>query len=265
MIKHKKYQLVMFMLCISVMLTSGCVEQVSNSGQQLLDEGKELFYNGVDYCQETIPESIKSLDQYIKNIPIESLFVIPEEPRIIEAISNLEPIDSNIIDYFKGYHATADGANAIINILDNEGNIEIGFDGTRDEYEKVSKIVTKWTPIIGNYNDLVYSARAYDKNNPDTIKEYYKSLGLFCFEISIIYTHIWWKPSYAIIGKLYRCSGLNSLAFKCPSVISYILSTAHWGLRNYLTDKTTDSATLLIDELTANQISFDIKGIFNSD
>jgi len=256
-----KIKIIMVILCTSIVLISGCTEQTSRSTQNLLGEGKKLFYNAYEYCQEKLPKSIESLDHYIKNISAESLFVTPEDPRIIEAISNLEPIDSDTIDYFYGYHATADGANAVINILDNEGNMEIGFDGSRDEYEKVSKIVTKWTPIIGNYNNLVYSAKAYDKNNPDTIKEYYKSLGLFCFEISIIYTHIWWKPSYAIIGKLYRGSGLNNLAFKCPSVISYILSTAHWGLRNYLTDKTTDSAALLIDELTTNRITFDIKNI----
>ena len=107
--------------------------------------------------------------------------------------------------------------------------MEIGFKGTREEYDRISNIVTKWTPIIGNYNNLVYSARAYDENDPETIKEYYKNIGLFCFEIAIIYTHIWWKPSYAIVGTLYRGSGLNRLAFKCPSAISYVLSTAHWG------------------------------------
>ena len=142
--------------------------------------------------------------------------------------------------------------------------MDIGFKGTREEYEKISKVVTKWTPIIGNYNRLIYSARAYDDNDQESIKEYYISLGLFCFEISIIYTHIWWKPTYAIVGSLYRMSGLNRLAFKCPTLISYILSSAHWGLRNYLTDKTTDSAEILIDNMTTDIVIPDINKIINN-
>ena len=121
--------------------------------------------------------------------------------------------------------------------------------------------MTKWTPIIGNYNELVYAARAYNESDPETIKEYYQALGLFCFEVSIIYSNVWWKPTYAIVGKVYRISGLNRLAFRCPSAISYILSTAHWGLRNYLTNTATYSAEHLIDQLTKNEIIPEIKRI----
>ena len=120
MIQNKKIKTILLILCISIVLTSGCIEQTTNTGHQLLDEGKKLIYNVVEYCQDTLPESLESLDQYIKNIPIESLFVLPEDPIIIKAISNLDTIDSNTLDYFQGYHAATDGANAVINILDNE-------------------------------------------------------------------------------------------------------------------------------------------------
>jgi hypothetical protein len=259
---NKKIKTILFILCFTTVLISGCTEQYS--GHQLIDEGKRLLSNGLDFYQSTLPESIESLKQYIINIPLESLFISSENSIFIESISNLNTIDESTQDYFEDYHAVADGANAIINILDTEGNMDIGFKGNREEYERVSKIVTKWSPIIGNYNNLIYSARDYDENEPETIKEYYKNLGLFCFELAIIYTHVWWKPSYLIIGKLYRGSGLNRLAFKCPSLISYILSSAYWGLCNYLNEKTTDSAKLLIDELTATKISFDIKQIFSN-
>lgn len=65
------------------------------------------------------------------------------------------------------------------------------------------------------------------------------------------------------MGKLYRVSGLNRLAFKCPSAISYILSNAHWGLRDYLTNTATDSAEGLIDKLTENEATPDTKRVVN--
>jgi hypothetical protein len=258
-----RLKVIVFTIFITILLTSGCLDQAKKTGEQIWDAGKKTTQDVYNIFSENIPLYLKNLREFIDDIPIESLLIQPEDPKIVNGIASLPKINDETLNYYERYHSFSDGANAVINIMGREGNMDIGFKGTREEYEKVSKVVSKWTPLIGDYNRLIDSAKTYDKNNDESIKEYYTALGLFCLEMSLIYTHVWWKPTYSIVGSIYRWSGLNRLAFKCPSLIAYILSSAHWGLRSYLTNTTTESAEQLIDWMSKIEVIPHLRRIFN--
>ena len=92
-------------------------------------------------------------------------------------------------------------------------------------------------------DDLEY----FDISNPDSVEEYHKALALFGLEMTVIYATVWYTPSFKIVGMVYRWSGLNRFAFKYPTLISFILSKAHWGIRGTLVEGSTGIADYIFD------------------
>lgn len=161
-----------------------------------------------------------------------------DEDKLITGIASLKPLDGKTIDSFESYRNFVDHVNLLFKFLNREGGYNFQFlKGTRDEYEKLSKIVSEYSPLINNYNKVIYAARNHSNKNPESAKEFYKALGVFGLEFTIIYTTMWYSPSFKIVGKLYRWSGLNKIAFKYPTIVSFILSKSHWGIRGVLVEK----------------------------
>ena len=275
-------QTTIFAIVSSILLLSGCIkigddkpavdipditipsikipEFIGNATdrvKQYFDEGISAITNDVSNAVDVIDNNIKKvleeLNHYIDSIPDKYKIIIPEDIGIVNGIAKLETIDNTTLGNSQGYKEFADNVNTILEFINREGGLDIEhLKGTTDEYKEVSKLITRLTPLVDNYNALVLSAKAYDENDPESIRAYYKALGLFCLEVGLIYSHVWYKTSYAVVGKVYRVSGLNRLAFKCPTLISAILGKAHWGLRNYLTNKTTETVGIIVMGLPQN-------------
>lgn len=163
-------------------------------------------------------------------------------------ISKLPPLDINKVETFEQYKKFADGFNAMAKILNEKTDIfEVPyFEATKEEYEKVSKVITEYAPLIDNYNDVIFSAKAFNKNDNKTIEKFYTESGQFAFETAIIVGMVFASASYAVVGTAYRASGLNVLAFKCGACVSVVLQETHWALRTALVEGSSQIAQGII-------------------
>jgi hypothetical protein len=224
MVSKIRIIVIIFTLYISALVSSGCIEDIQNKVSDLKD----------------------NIMHYI------SKFKLPDfdlnEVNLVKNIATLPQIKDSSINTFEGYHNLCDSFNAIFTFLNREGGYDFQYlKGTQEEYSKLSKVITEYTPLLNNYNCVVKASKEYNENNPESVEEYHKALALFGLEMMIIYATVWYTPSFKIVGMVYRWSGLNRFAFKYPTLISFILSKTHWAIRGTLVEGSTGIADYILD------------------
>lgn len=150
------------------------------------------------------------------------------------SIGELPTLDFQTVDTFEQYKTFADTMNDGILIVNRElgPNIPL-LETTQEGYGKISNMITKHAPLIKSYNNMVIAAQKVDTSNPNSISCFYTRTAIFSVELTLISTSFSAGTSYKIVGEVYRASGLQSFAFKCPSCVSTSLSNAHWFVRTY--------------------------------
>jgi len=165
-------------------------------------------------------------------------------------ISKLPKIELSTIDNFEKFKKFADVINSLIEILNKETNLFNipKIEPTVETWNKVSKTIEEYGPLVNNYNEVVNNAREYE-NNPSkkNLENFYIASGKFGFEFGVIYWAVFYGASYKSVGIVYRSVGLNQLAFKCPTCVKIILSTAHWEIRTILVEGSSQVAQYLIE------------------
>lgn len=166
------------------------------------------------------------------------------------SIGSLPLITSSGIQSFEQYKELADTMNDGAKILNAGFEHQIPFlEDTLEGYDKASKIIVKYAPLIGSYNDMVNAARNVDVSNPDSATCFYIQTGIFSLELTLISTAVYAGPAYVIVGNAYRASGLQFIAFKCPSCVSTVLSHAHWFVRTTFVEGTVATLTVTLNEI----------------
>ena len=252
--KSSKISFITISFVSTILLFSGCIESVTkNIPEEVTNAFDDLKYTleeEFDEVKEFTLDELNRLKEFgIKGIEVIEDIVINEDELIYE-ISKLEPIDDKTINGVGNYHKIADSLNLFIHIL----NREIGLDldilkGSQEEYEKLLKIVTEYTPLVGNYNDIVNAAKLYKNGNLDSKKDFYNAIAGFSLELILIQGAVFYKPAYRLTGVIYKNTGLTRLAFKCPSIVSYLLKSIHWYIRDLMVDKSSEIAKFFINEL----------------
>ena len=220
----------------------GIVQEGWDKAQNLINSTLSNINFDID-----IQPGIDAMYISIKNLPANEIKVQPENLNLIGNIADLPTADANIFLTYESYKQFADNVNTLLQFLNREGGFNIKLlEKSTDEFEEISKHLNRYAPLFENYNSVITSAETYDSNDEESIKEFYIAVGVFGFELVLIFGHIWYKTTYNIVGIFYRASGLNRLAFKCPTLISSILSSAYWYLHNKLVDISSDLMKILL-------------------
>lgn len=168
-------------------------------------------------------------------------------------VAELPLMELSSIDNFQRYKSFVDRSNNLINILNEQGDLfDITlFNPTQEGWNKASRFITEYGPLIDNYNDVVSSAKNFEENkSKETLKKFYFASGAFAFEASLIVGAVYYTAAYQGVGIVYRSVGLNRLALKCGSCIRVILSNAHWFVRGVLVEGTSQLAQVIIEKVT---------------
>jgi len=168
-------------------------------------------------------------------------------------VANLPSLNIETVENFERYKEFVDKINDLIKILNSKNdlfNIPYFNSLTEKSYDKLSRSITEYGPLIKTYNEVIYSARTY-KNKPDkeTLKVFYVSSGKFALETGLIVGAVFYSSSYEATGIAYRSLGLNKYAFECPECISVILTNAHWVIRNVLVEGTSKGAEVVLEKI----------------
>jgi len=155
------------------------------------------------------------------------------------SIGKLPTLDLETVETFEEYKDFADTMNDGIWIANKELGRDIPLlETTQEGYEKISKTIIKYAPMVNSYNNMVYAAQKVDSSDQNSISCFYTRTAIFSLELTLISTSFYAGMSYKVVGEVYRASGLTHLAFKCPSCVSTALSNAHWFVRTYFVQGT---------------------------
>jgi hypothetical protein len=180
---------------------------------------------------------------------------------VVEDVAKLPLLDISSVENYQQFTDFADAVNVLVKLLNKESNgtfsiplIDISF----TEYQNMSRVITKYSPLIGNYNDVVESAKQVHNGKSDK-KEFYKASAILGLEVAVIFSGIFYQISYDSVGVVYRAVGLNRFAFEYPSCVSFILSEAHWAIRTALVEESSKIANTFLDAIqsTYNFLSSD--------
>jgi hypothetical protein len=190
----------------------------------------------------------------IGNVPLEDSindFTVDSLP---QGVAKLETLNISTVENFEKYRTLADNTNNLIRILNekemfNIPELEPSFEG----WQKASRYITEYGPLIDNYNDVVTKAKIYTENSSEKrLEDFYFAAGAFGFETALIAGAVFYSAAFQGVGYAYRAAGLNSLAFKCGSCVSIILSNAHWFVRTTLVEGTSQLAQRVTDYAREN-------------
>lgn len=174
-------------------------------------------------------------------------------------VSGLSLINLDNVNNAESYKEFADNTNNLIRIL-NEQSDWFNIPEIGDDYSKVSQFITEYSPLIKNYNEVVYTARGFEANKTDkNLQDFYIASSRFGFETITIMGGVFYAPSFDTVGSIYRASGLQTLAFKCSTCVSIALQEVHWTIRTALveTSSLTAKAILEINPKDLDKINMD--------
>lgn len=164
------------------------------------------------------------------------------------SIGKLPILDQTKMESFDQYKNFADTMNDGARILNANLGYQIPFlEATQEEYDNYSKIILKYAPMVSSYNNMVHSAKNVDPSDQNSVTCFYISSAIFSLELTLISSAVYSGPAYSLVGTVYRASGLQSVAFKCASCISTILSNAYWFVRATFVEGTASALIIILD------------------
>lgn len=166
-------------------------------------------------------------------------------------ISELSDLDLENVDSYEKYKKFADNTNNLILILNERLGTKIPpLETTQEAWGKASKTITKYGPLINNYNSVILHSKNFTLNpTQEQYQQVYRELGVFSLEFTFISATLFHTTTFNTVGTFYRASGLNTFALKCPSCVSVMLSSAYWTIKTVLVEKASEGADYVFDKL----------------
>lgn len=191
-------------------------------------------YSPFDMIQNQVSQLIQNNGQFVNNADY-PLVLLPANE-----MAKLPVLDLNNVNTIEQYHDFVDQVNRVITIMNHDqlGMTIPTLKYTHDEYEKISKIITKYTPLIAEYNDMIMAAKNTNSANQTSIINFYEKTTIFSIVLVLVITAAYAPISYGLVGTAYRSSGLTTMAFKCPACVSVVLSEANGAVRGMLISST---------------------------
>jgi len=200
-----------------------------------------LLVISVSGC-ETINSIIsgdKPLEIYREDVPLNA--------------AKLGLINISSVENFEAYVNIIDNFNALIKILNEQKDVfDIPeFNPTYEGWEKASKFIIEYGPLIDNYNGVVSAAKKYEEFlSDDRLHHFYIQAAKFGFEAALIVGTVFYTAAFEVTGIMYRAVGLNKFALKCGSCVSVVLGNTHWFIRTTLVEGASQTAQLLMEKTT---------------
>lgn len=164
-------------------------------------------------------------------------------------VAMLNSIDLSYITTIDDYYSFAEDYNKLILIVNEELDLTMNLlDLSSEGFANMLNLISKYSPLIDNYNQVVSNAVEFRKNELIEYKQaFYKAVLVFAFEAGLIAYAVFYGPAYNMTGAIYRQIGLNRFAIRHPKLISVILSNMHWTIRASLTEGSSLLAKGILD------------------
>src|SRR3989344_4331216 len=103
-----------------------------------------------------------------------------------EEVSKLPKMQVDTVESYARYQDFVDKTNALIQLLNREGKLNIGLlDKSYESWGKISNAITKYAPLIKSYNEIIDSAQAYHEGD-NAEKRFITAIGVFGVETALV-------------------------------------------------------------------------------
>lgn len=150
-------------------------------------------------------------------------------------VANLSIIKSSDFSNVEDFQSFANDINTLIDLLNEQMDISIDhIEPTQQRWDSISRIITEYTPIVDNYNEVILTAKSYETYRTEyDLKDFYLASTKFSIELSLILGATYYSAAYKLTRYVYTNSGMTQFAFKCPTCVRTVLKDLHWTIRNY--------------------------------
>ena len=111
----------------------------------------------------------------------------------VTKVSRLSDMGLDSVESFDEYKNFADRINSLIIVINENANLGIPlFKKTNDAWIKLSNSINRYTPLIDNYNNLIYSAKTHENiHTNETYETFYRNSRSFSIELIILsFSHL---------------------------------------------------------------------------
>lgn len=156
-----------------------------------------------------------------------------------EKIKITGKIDSSLFDDYSKFQDTIGKINRIVRIVNEKTGTTIPeMTTSSSDYEKF-KILLKYSPLIGSYDDLYESATILPSMNDSDYNNFYIDLTKFSFDFGILQSQVSYHVAYRATGEIASTFGLKALTpYIGNEAYSAILSGVHWTFRGVIDNQT---------------------------
>ncbi len=179
---------------------------------------------------------------------------IETKEKIAESIAtqintkNLKEINLSQVQNYDDFTAKIDKINLVISIVNK--HVDKEFDPLsveRTKYDQFTMTVTKYSPLIENYNDLIVVSRNFNVDDEELVDAILTETAAFAFEVAFISSFGLHELIFKSVGEFAVYSGLLRLSNVCRPCVSAAMSSAYWTGKNIVVDK----GSKLFEELVA--------------
>jgi len=198
----------------------------------------------------------KKDNEYTSTDKIESLFT----EDFSHNVAKLHPINIDVNSY-ENFIIFADSINSLIDLLNRQERYDIPkIEVTSVTWNKAMNVIETYGPLIGSYNEVISSARAYETNpTSDNFKIFYINTASFAIEVILIYDIAVANPSVvrniAKIGKpqletlATTITRLSKIDKYCPTCYTTIVEKVEDVIIQTLKEDLLDGAESILDQI----------------
>ncbi|MBS3090163.1 hypothetical protein J4433_00145 [Candidatus Pacearchaeota archaeon] len=180
-----------------------------------------------------------------------------ENDVFVDKISTLKPLNLSSVESYEDYKNFADNINNFISIVNEQTRTNIPkLKTAQEDWSKASKAITKYSPLINNYNSVILSAKDHKRQHiNESYQKFYQEMGKFSLEATFISATLFHQVTFGLVGGVFNSLGIGSLALKCPTCASTIMSGAYWTIKTVLVESASQSADWIFEKLGYKQHS----------
>lgn len=114
-------------------------------------------------------------------------------------------------------------------------NSQMGMTIDSNDFNRLyttSRDLTQYAPLVGSYANLVNKSCAVEKDDDESINEFYKAAAYFGAETVLIEAGVTYKTSSKAVRYMNSRAGMARVRGLCgDDCYSFVLSEAHWAVR----------------------------------
>jgi len=178
-----------------------------------------------------------------------------ENDVLVKNVASLNSLNLTTVEKYDDYKQLTDNLNDFILIVNEQTKTRIPLlKNTQEDWSRASKLISKYSPLINNYNSMVLTAQdcKRDKTN-ESYQKFYGEIGKFSIELTFISAALFHEVTFNLVGGVFNSLGIGSLALKCPSCASTIMSGAYWTIKTTLVESVSQGSDYIFEKLGYKQ------------